>query len=166
MLKQQTGASLLELMVAASIGVILLLAIQQSWSWQQVKQQQSSIQSRALLTAQSLIQQLAGDLKATDATAVSMTTECFLLPQLDGRQLAYRVSNQQLQRHTLAPHCPRRGWQSLSHFSRLAIDDLSIELLTTQGPPLLTITLVSHSPTTKERYAFHRELSLPEAAAQ
>ncbi|MGM0482055.1 MAG: PilW family protein [Pseudomonadota bacterium] len=165
MLRRQQGASLLELIIAGALGLLVIAALQQVWVWQQGEQQQRGSASRSLLTAQSLLNQLLADISEALPEQVELNDECFLLPQRSGRLLAYRVRDRQLQRHTLAPYCPTYGWQSLSHFSSLAIKSLQMQLQPA-GKQLhkLSLRLLAKSPKASDYHAFYRELVLTEGA--
>ena len=156
----QTGASLLEMMVAGSLGLLVVLAVQQAWAWQLGQQLGSGESTKAFLTAQSLIEQIAQDAANANPDAIALSGRCYLLPQHDGRLLAYRVKNRQVQRHTLAPHCPERGWQSLSHYHDIAVDELLMQLTTTAAAPLLELALTAKSPRDDSYHAFNREVVL------
>ncbi|WP_404401987.1 hypothetical protein LG288_03235 [Idiomarina seosinensis] len=167
MLGRQQGASLLELVIAASLGLMVIGALQQVWVWQQGKQQQSQSVSTTLLSAQSLLEQLLADISETLPQQAELTTECFLLPQRNGRLIAYRVKDRQLQRHTLAPYCPTYGWQSLSHYSSLAVKSLHMQLESAgQQLHTLSLTLLMKSPKAKNYHSFYRELVLSEQPGQ
>ncbi|WP_290652632.1 hypothetical protein [Idiomarina sp.] len=163
MLTRQRGSSLLEVIVAASLGLLVILAVQQTWAWQMGQQLGHSDSTKAFLTAQSLLEQLTQDIVDADPDAVNLAGSCYLLPQYDGRQLAYRVKNKQVQRHTLAPYCPTTGWQSLSHYHSVAIKSLTLQLFKSQGLPTLSIALMAKSPRDNSFHAFNREVVLDAA---
>jgi len=164
MLIQQRGSGLLELIVAAALGLLIIGSLQQVWAWQQGKQQQTASATRSVLTAQSLIQQLTSDIEDSIPEQINLQGPCFLLPQHSGRLIGYRVKNRQLQRHTLAPHCPSSGWQSLSHYSSLAIKELNFSLQENSAAlPVLSLSLLAKSPKSEEYHAFNRELVLTHA---
>jgi type II secretory pathway pseudopilin PulG len=160
MLTRQRGSSLLEVIVAASLGLLVILAVQQTWAWQMGQQLGHSDSTKAFLTAQSLVEQLAQDIADANPAAINLSGNCYLLPQHDGRQLAYRVKNKQVQRHTLAPYCPTTGWQSLSHYHSVAIKSLTLQLFKSQGLPTLSIALMAKSPRDDSFHAFNREVVL------
>ena len=163
MLGQQQGSSLLEVIVAASLGLMVILAIQQVWAWQMGQQLSHADSSKAFLTAQSLLAQVTQDIAAANPAAVDLNDDCYLLPQQDGRQLAYRVHNQQIQRHTLAPYCPTSGWQSLSHYHSVAIKSLTLKLFTSSGLPTMSVALSAKFPRADHYHTFKRELVLDES---
>ena len=160
MLARQRGSGLLEVIVAASLGLLVVLAVQQTWAWQVGQQAAHGDSTKAFLTAQSLIEQITQDIADANPATIDLTGNCFLLPQHNGRLLAYRVKNQQVQRHTLAPYCPRTGWQSLSHFSSVAIKSLTLELFQEQELPRLSVAMQAKSPKEDSFHAFNREVVL------
>lgn len=156
---KQSGSSLLELMVAALLGLLVMLTLQQTWAWQQDQQRHHVTHTRSILAAQSLMQQLTSDLAHTDATKLDVSGHCYLLPQTTGRLIAYRLHNQQLQRHTLAPHCPASGWQSLSHYASLAIEELDVNIRPSkEQPSTLVIRLLARGY--NQYHALSRTLTL------
>lgn len=160
MLTSIRGSSLLEMMVAASLGLLVVLAVQQIWAWQLGQHLERGDSTKAFLTAQSLVEQIAQDIEAADPQAIDLTGSCYLLPQHDGRQVAYRVKNKQIQRHTLAPYCPATGWQSLSHYHSVAITSLTLTLFKAHGLPTLAIALSARSPRDDSFHKFNREVVL------
>lgn len=162
MLARQQGSGLLEVIVAAALGLLVVLAVQQIWAWQVGQQAAHGDATKAFLTAQSLVEQITQDIADADPAAVDLDGSCFLLPQHDGRLLAYRVRNRQVQRHTLAPYCPTTGWQSLSHFHSVAIQSLSLTLFNEQGLPTLAIALLGKSARDDSVHAFNRQVVLNE----
>lgn len=162
MLTRQQGSGLLEVIVAAGLGLLLLVALQQVWAWQIGQQATKSGATQAFLTAQSLIEQITRDINDTDPEAINLDGNCYLLPQRGGRLLAYRVRNKQIQRHTLAPYCPETGWQSLSHFHSVAITSLQLELFNGNGLPRLSVALLAKAAKDNSVHAFNREVLLNE----
>lgn len=163
-LQPQRGASLLEVMVAASLGLLVVLAVQQTWAWQMAKQGDAGKSTAMFLTAQSLIEQISQDVSAADPSLLELNGPCFLVPQHDGRMLAYRLQRGQIQRHTLAPYCPASGWQSLSHYHAVAIESLTMEQIKGTGLPTLLLSLTARSNRSDEGlYVFNREVVLDAA---
>ena len=64
------------MMVAASLGLLVVLAVQQTWAWQLGQQLGSGESTKAFLTAQSLIEQIAQDAANANPDAIALSGRC------------------------------------------------------------------------------------------
>ncbi|MDV6316951.1 prepilin-type N-terminal cleavage/methylation domain-containing protein [Idiomarina sp. HP20-50] len=140
------GSTLVEMLIASSIGAFVVLAIQQQLQWQTGVQHLKISRAILLLSAQATANQLFDALQSSAATHVSNPQNgCYLFPQQNGGAIGVRVRNNQLQHNSMTLDCSGYGWQSLTDKSQFKVTRFTAESYASVSPvgglPKLLITL-------------------------
>ncbi|MGM0905987.1 MAG: prepilin-type N-terminal cleavage/methylation domain-containing protein [Pseudomonadota bacterium] len=116
------GSTLIEVLIAAAIGALVIMAVQQQLQWQAGLRYQHVSQAAFLLNAQATANQLFETLQNTVITQLSNPAQsCYLFSQQNGGSIGFRVRNNQLQHNSMTLNCTGYGWQSITDRSQFKV---------------------------------------------
>lgn len=147
------GYSLIEVIIAASLGAIIVMTAQQLLQWQKGAQQSSISKAVFMLNGQAV----AGEFFSSLSNAVVDGTQnpevdCYIFPTQSGGSVGFRLRRHQLQHNPMTLDCAGYGWQSLTDRAQFKVLELLVETSASLAPEdssKLFITL-STSRDTKE----------------
>ena len=151
--QKSDGYSLVEVLIAASLGAIIVMTAQQLLQWQKGAQHSSVSKARFMLSGQAVAETFLSSLSNSVVADVQNPERgCYVFPTQNGGSVGFRVRSYQLQHNPMTLDCAGYGWQSLTDKAQFKVLELLVETgasLTPEDSSKLFITL-STSRDTKE----------------
>ncbi|GEM_PF-647233 len=151
--QKSDGYSLVEVLIAASLGAIIVMTAQQLLQWQKGAQHSSVSKARFMLSGQAVAGEFFSSLNNAVVEGVQNPERgCYVFPTQNGGSVGFRVRSYQLQHNPMTLDCAGYGWQSLTDKAQFKVLELLVETgasLTPEDSSKLFITL-STSRDTKE----------------
>ncbi|MAO67503.1 MULTISPECIES: prepilin-type N-terminal cleavage/methylation domain-containing protein [Idiomarina] len=146
LVNKNNGYSLVEVLIAAALGSIIVLTAQQIIQWQKGAQLSAVSSAQFILGGQAVSYEFFENLNQTVAGGVQHPqSNCFIFPTQSGGSVGFRVRYSQLQHNPMTLDCSGYGWQSLTDKTQFEVQELMVE---TSVPPVadgaskLFITLI------------------------
>lgn len=122
------GYSLTEVLIAASLGAIIVMTAQQLLQWQKGVQYSAVLKTQFMLNGQAVTEELINSLSNAVAAGIqSPENGCYVFPTQNGGSVGFRVRNYQLQHNPMTLDCAGYGWQSLTDRAQFNVRELWIE---------------------------------------
>lgn len=161
--RRHGGSSLIDVLIAASLGILVVMTAQQLLVWQQGAKRRAVSNAQFLLNGQAVSNlvvdhvsdAVAGNLHALDA-------HCFVFSLHSGGSAGLRVTDQQLQHNPMTLDCAGYGWQSLTDKAQFTVQELRIEEVdgTDASTLFITLTLAFTGATGQHQRSFKRSVLL------
>lgn len=148
------GSTLIEILIASSMGALLVLMTQQQLQWQLGLQHVKLSRVTVLLNGEAIANNLAETLENAIAAQISNPQEnCYLFPLHDGSSVGIRLRNEQLQQNSMTLNCAGYGWQALTNSAQFKVTQFTFEPYTPTSmngqPKLFTTLMVNHEGETQ-----------------
>jgi prepilin peptidase dependent protein B len=142
---KNNGYSLVEVLIAAALGSIILITAQQIVQWQKGSQFRAVSSAQFILGGQAVSYEFFENLNQTVAGGMqNPQSNCFVFPTQSGGSVGFRVRNSQLQHNPMTLDCSGYGWQSLTDKAQFEVQELLVEAIlssVSDGTSKLFITL-------------------------
>lgn len=128
LVNKNNGYSLVEVLIAAALGSIIVITAQQIMQWQKGSQFSAVSSAQFILGGQAVSYEFFGNLNQTVAGGVqNPQSNCFIFPTQSGGSVGFRVRNYQLQHNPMTLDCSGYGWQSLTDKAQFEVRELLVE---------------------------------------
>ena len=146
LVSKSNGYSLVEVLIAAALGSIIVITTQQIMQWQKGAQFRAVSSAQFILGGQAVSYEFFESLNQTIASSVqNPQSNCFMFPTQSGGSVGFRVRNSQLQHNPMTLDCSGYGWQSLTDKTQFEVQELMVEASVpsvSDGASKLFITLI------------------------
>ena len=163
---KNNGYSLVEVLIAAALGSIVLITAQQIVQWQKGSQFRAVSSAQFILGGQAVSYEFFENLNQTVAGGMqNPQSNCFVFPTQSGGSVGFRVRNSQLQHNPMTLDCSGYGWQSLTEKAQFEVRELLVETSVSSvsdGTSKLFITLTISRATKKgmQEQPFKRSITI------
>lgn len=160
------GYSLIEVLVAASLGAIIVMTAQQLLQWQKGAQQSSVSKAQFMLNGQAIAGEFFSNLSNAVVEGVQNPERgCYVFPTQNGGSVGFRVRGYQLQHNPMTLDCAGYGWQSLTDRAQFYVKELQVEAdasLNSENSSKLFITLLisRETPQGVQEQQFNRTITV------
>ncbi|MGM0429468.1 MAG: prepilin-type N-terminal cleavage/methylation domain-containing protein [Pseudomonadota bacterium] len=166
LVNKNNGYSLVEVLIAAALGSIIVITAQQIIQWQKGSQFSAVSSAQFILGGQAVSYEFFENLNQTVAGGVqNPQSNCFIFPTQSGGSVGFRVRNSQLQHNPMTLDCSGYGWQSLTDKAQFEVRELLVETSVSSvsdGASKLFITLTISRTTKKgvQEQQFKRSITI------
>jgi len=166
LVSKSNGYSLVEVLIAAALGSIVLITVQQIVQWQKGAQFRAVSSTQFILGGQAVSYEFFENLNQAVAGGMqNPQSNCFVFPTQSGGSVGFRVRNSQLQHNPMTLDCSGYGWQSLTDKSQFEVRELLVETSVSSvsdGASKLFITLTISRATKKgvQEQQFKRSITI------
>lgn len=160
------GYSLIEVIIAASLGAIIVMTAQQLLQWQKGAQHSSVSKARFMLSGQAVAGEFFSSLNNVMVADVQNPERgCYVFPTQNGGSVGFRVRSYQLQHNPMTLDCAGYGWQSLTDRAQFNVQELQVKAdasLNSENSSKLFITLLISRETTQgvQEQQFNRTITV------
>ena len=164
--QKSNGYSLIEVLVAASLGAVTVMTAQQLLQWQKGALHSSVSKARFTLNGQAVAGEFFSSLSNAVVEGVQNPERgCYVFPTQNGGSVGFRIRSYQLQHNPMTLDCAGYGWQSLTDRAQFYVQELQVEAdtsLTSENSSKLFITLLISRETTQgvQEQQFNRTITV------
>lgn len=164
--QKSDGYSLVEVLIAASLGAIIVMTAQQLLQWQKGAQHSSASKARFTLNGQAVAGEFFSSLNNAVVEGVQNPERgCYVFPTQNGGSVGFRVRSYQLQHNPMTLDCAGYGWQSLTDSAQFYVQELQVEAdasLNSGNSSKLFITLLvsRDTPQGAQEQQFNRTITV------
>jgi prepilin peptidase dependent protein B len=164
--QKSNGYSLIEVLIAASLGAIIVMTAQQLLQWQRGAQHSSVSKARFTLNGQAVAETFLSSLSDVMVADVQNPEHgCYVFPTQNGGSVGFRVRSYQLQHNPMTLDCAGYGWQSLTDSAQFNVRELRVEAdasLNSGNSSKLFITLLvsRDTPQGAQEQQFNRTITV------